>query len=129
MLIPHLHFCGNCNEAIAMYETAFETKAKPIIRKSKNMPVDWVEGKILHAVMDIFGQTVYLNDRFGNKNMSFDCAVKLTVTFKKIDNLIACYEIMKEDSITIDPLEKVTFSKLTVQFIDKFGVQWGFMVR
>ena len=129
MLIPHLHFYGNCNEAIAMYEKAFNTKAKPIIRKSKNMPVDWVEGKILHAAMEILGQTIYLNDRFGNKNMSHDCAIKLSVIFKKADDLIACYEIMKEGSIIIDPLEKVSFSKLMVQFIDRFGVQWGFMVK
>jgi len=26
MLIPHLHFCGNCAEAIALYEQAFDTK-------------------------------------------------------------------------------------------------------
>jgi len=24
MIIPHLHFCGNCEEAIALYEKAFE---------------------------------------------------------------------------------------------------------
>jgi len=28
----------------------------------------------------------------------------------------------------IDPLETMPYSPLAVQFIDKYGVQWGFMV-
>ena len=35
---------------------------------------------------------------------------------------------MKEESITIDPLETLPYSPVAVQFIDKFGVQWGFRV-
>lgn len=70
MLIPHLHFNGNCKEAILLYEKAFKSKA----------------------------------------------------------DLHSCYDIMKEKSITIDPLETLPYSPLAVQFIDKFGVQWGFMV-
>jgi uncharacterized glyoxalase superfamily protein PhnB len=49
--------------------------------------------------------------------------------FKNTDELLACYEIFKKDSITIDPLEELPYSKLAVRFIDKFGVQWGFMVE
>jgi uncharacterized glyoxalase superfamily protein PhnB len=30
MLIPHFHFNGNCNEAIALYEKAFNAKARNI---------------------------------------------------------------------------------------------------
>jgi PhnB protein len=81
-----------------------------------------------HAVMHIHGQKVYLNDRFGKKNTSTDIAVSLIVTFKNKDDLLSCYDTMKEGSTTIDPLETLPYSPLAVQFIDKFGVQWGFMV-
>lgn len=59
---------------------------------------------------------------------TFDTAVHLIVTFKNKADLLSCYDIMKEGSITIDPLEELPYSPLAVQFIDKFGVQWGFMV-
>ena len=80
MLIPHLHFCGNCDEAIAIYEKAFNTKAENIVYshdyarivdncndESKEYPDN---NRIAHAVMNIHGQKVFLNDRFGNKDKS-----------------------------------------------------------
>jgi len=78
--------------------------------------------------MLIHSQQVMLNDRFGNKDKTTDCAVHIIIMFTSQDELIKCYEIMKEDSITIDPLQELPYSPLAVQFIDKFGVQWGFMV-
>ena len=35
MLIPHLHFSGNCKEAIPFYEKAFNTRADVIISNSR----------------------------------------------------------------------------------------------
>ncbi len=129
MLIPHLHFNGNCIEAISFYEKAFKTKADCVIRNSDYDPVNCKDDdRIAHAEMHIHGQLVYLNDRFGKKDNSTDIAVHLIVTFKNKADLLACYGLMKEESITIDPLETLPYTQLAVQFIDKFGVQWGFMV-
>jgi uncharacterized glyoxalase superfamily protein PhnB len=79
--------------------------------------------------MYIHGQKVFLNDRFGNKDKSSDVAVHLIIMFKSTEELLVCYEIMKLDSFTIDPMAELPYSKLAVQFIDKYGVQWGFMVE
>ena len=129
MLIPHLHICGDCEEAIALYEKAFITKAESVIRNSDYAPVECKgDYKIAHATMKIKDQMVYLNDRFGNPGRSSDCAVHMITCFNTAQELLACYEILKEGSILIDPLEALPYSKLAVQFIDKFGVQWGFMV-
>ena len=78
--------------------------------------------------MHIHGQKVFLNNRFGKRDTLTDIAVHLIVMFKNKADLLSCYDIMKEESITIDPLETLPYSPLAVQFIDKFGVQWGFMV-
>jgi len=68
MLIPHLHFSGNCKEAISFYENAFSVKADLIIRYSDYAPEDYQnDDRIAHAVMHIHGQMIYLNDRFGRK--------------------------------------------------------------
>lgn len=106
MLIPHLHFRGDCEEAIAVYEKAFGTKAEVVVRNSDYAP-DECEGDngIAHAEMNIHGQKVYLNDRFGNKDRSLDCAVHLIVMFASVAELLACYERLKEGSTTIDPFE------------------------
>ena len=54
MLIPHLHFCGCCEEAIAVYEKAFRTKAESIVYNRDYAPdEDPDDNRIAHAVMNI----------------------------------------------------------------------------
>ncbi|MHB1152610.1 MAG: VOC family protein [Eubacteriales bacterium] len=86
MLIPHLHFYGDCEEAIALYEKAFNTKVETIIRNCDYTPDECKsDDKIAHAVINIHGQKVFLNDRFGNKEKSTDVAVHLIIMFNKQD--------------------------------------------
>jgi PhnB protein len=129
MLIPHLHFCGDCTQAIFLYEAAFHTKAETVLKNSDESPSAANGEQIAHAVMNIHGMQLFLNDRFGNKNRTTEMAVHLIVTFDSIEELLSCYEIMKSGSTTVDPMTELPYSALTVQFIDKFGVQWGFMVK
>ncbi|MDD4773651.1 MAG: VOC family protein [Eubacteriales bacterium] len=126
MLIPHLHFCGECEEAIALYERAFKTEAK-IIDSASCISANG-RREIAHAVMKIHGQEIFLNDRFGTAEKTTDIAVHLVILFDNTDELLACYEIMKPGSVTVDPLAALPYSKQAVQFIDRYGVQWGFMV-
>ena len=131
MLIPHLHFCGNCEKAIAVYEKAFHTKAENIVYSRDYAPGEYSDdsNRIAHAVMNIHGQKVFLNDRFGNKDKSLDCAVHLIVMFPSVEELLDCYEFFKEGITIVDPFEKLPYSELSVNFVDKFGVQWGFMTE
>ena len=123
MLIPHLHFCGNCAEAIALYEKAFDTKIDVLFLNGNG------DGTVGHAEMQIHGTRVMLNDRFGNKEKTADCAVALILTFKNTTALLECYETLNSGDIVIDPPEKLSYTELGLQFIDRFGVQWGFMVE
>lgn len=38
MLIPHLHFCGDCEKAVALYEKAFDIKAENIVHNYDYAP-------------------------------------------------------------------------------------------
>lgn len=130
MLIPHLHFCGDCEEAIALYEKAFQTKAGSVVYNRDYAPEECPEDRgIAHAVMDIHGQKVFLNDRFGNREKSLNCAVHLIVTFPSAEELLTCYEFFREGSTVIDPFAELPYSKLAGNFMDRFGVQWGFMTE
>lgn len=130
MLIPHLHYMDNCKDAISLYERAFQTKAETIITSKQYGSTETdAENRIAHAVMYIHGQKVFLNDRFGKKDRSTDVAMHMIVMFSSTDELLSTYEVLKADSTIVDPIEELPYSKLAVQFIDKFGVQWGFMTE
>lgn len=120
MQIPHLHFCGNCKQAIDLYEKAFHTKAGSIEYGC--------DGKrIVHAVMEIHGQEVFLNDRFGNKNKALDCAVHLILTFHTVNELLACYDSLKMGGEDVGVFSETPYSKLGGNLMDQFGILWGFV--
>ena len=106
MLIPHLHFCGDCKQAIDLYEMAFNTKTKSI----EYAP----DGKIVHTTMDIHWVEVFLNDNFGNANKSFDFLVHLIITFETVEELFACYEVLKTDDSDIGTFRETPYSNFAV---------------
>jgi len=121
MLIPHLHFDGDCADAIALYEKAFRTKAGNY---------DYRDGTVAHAAMRIHGQTIFLNDAKAHfrDGLGVDCTAHLVLTFRTAEKLLACYEILKADGNHPAPFHETPYSKLVGNFMDKFGVLWGFMV-
>ena len=126
MIIPHLHFTGNCELAISVYEEAFRTKVHTVV---SNRQYGSDEDGIAHAEMLIHGQRVMLNDRFGKNDNDTNIAVNLVVLFPLAKELLDCYEVLKENCIIIDVMQKLAYTELFVQFIDRFGVQWCFMVE
>ena len=122
MLIPIIHFDGDCANAIALYEKAFNTKVGDYDYNDDN--------KIRHAEMLIHGQKVFLNDakKFINKTFGVDCAAHFSLTFDTAEELLDCYEKLKEGANLPTQFAKTSYSKLVGNFADKFGVLWGFMV-
>lgn len=132
MIVPHLHFCGNCEEAIALYEKAFHTKAENVVRNSDYSPDDCKgDNRIAHATMKIQGHTVFLNDNetmFSMRDISLNFPVHIIVYFQTAEELLECYEILKGDSPGRSPFVETSYSALTGNFKDKFGMLWGFMI-
>ena len=132
MLIPHLHFRGDCEKAIALYQRAFNTQTDEIVRHSDYDPENYAgDRRISHASMKIHGQTVFLNDNddmFSGGGVSHSFPVHLIVYFQKAEELLACYDILKDDTATDSPFAKTDYSQLVGNFKDKFGMLWGFMV-
>jgi len=131
MLIPHLHFNGNCADAIVLYEKAFNTKADEIVRNHDyNSEKYSGDMQIAHANMKIHGQIIFLNDNefFADKNNSSNFPVHLIVQFQTADELSSCYEILKNENEENYPFTNTPYSELVGNFADKFGIWWGFMV-
>ena len=121
MLITHLHFGGDCADAIALYEKAFNTKA---------YDYDYGANGIAHARMNIHGQTVWLNDakEYIKTGFGIDSSTHFVLTFNTPEELLTCYEYFSTNSSIPLPFHETPYSKLVGNFIDKFGVLWGFMV-
>ncbi|MNC72156.1 hypothetical protein D3C75_1231720 [compost metagenome] len=83
---------------------------------------------VIHAEMHILGQRVMFSDYGGNKEHSSDSTLELVATFDNETVLREAYQIIKDGSTTITPIGPVFFSPCMVQFVDKFGVRWCFMV-
>ena len=56
-------------------------------------------------------------------------ATFLTVIFDTKEEVQKAYDVLKENSTTIYPIESTTFSSCRVVFIDKFGLRWGLMIE
>ena len=116
MLVPHLYLNGKCEEAIAQYVRAFGTEVKAIL------PHPGEDHKsVMHAEITIHGQRVMLNDYdYGSPT--------LVVIFDSEEELRKSYEVMGEESQTLSPMQATSYTSCQVEFVDKYGVKWGFMV-
>jgi PhnB protein len=56
-------------------------------------------------------------------------SLSLTVTFDTKEEVKQAYDILKEGSTTIYPLQSTTYSSCMVVFVDKFGFRWGLMTE
>lgn len=124
MVIPHLHFSGECYQAMNLYAKAFDATINKVIFIENGKP----EKGILHAEMTIHGLRVMLND-----NRSEICSadfpfVQLVVTFVNEEELKKSYEILKNENGIVSSMRETDYTPCTVGFWDKYGIRWSFMV-
>lgn len=127
MLVPHFWLGGRCEEAIGVYEKAFDTKADYILY-NRDFTGNEIDAGIAHAEMRIHGQRVMMNDRFGNNDKAV-YSVQIVLIFETEEELMRCYDMLKDGCAEIDPLQRTSYSPLVTIFIDRFGIQWSFMVE
>ena len=53
----------------------------------------------------------------------------LTIMYDTKEEVQRAYEVMKEESRTIYPMEATPYSSCRVAFVDRFGVRWGIMTE
>ena len=124
MLVPQLYLNGNCCEAIELYKRAFNTEIDSIMYDSQKEP----EKFVIHAEMHILGTRLMLSDFGGTKDLSAESTMEIVSIFENEEVLREAYQIINDGSKTITPIGPIFFSSCLVQFIDKFGVRWCFMV-
>lgn len=130
---PNFNFKGNCYEAMMLYKEAFSAEITCLIRTrevdcemSKEELID--EDHIYHAEMRIGNQRIMMCDNLDVPYQS-SASLSLTVTMDTKEDVMHAFDIMKEGSEIIYPLQNTTYSSCFVSFYDKFGFRWVIMTE
>ncbi len=134
-IVPALSFGGNCREAIHMYARGFQGSISCLITYGEaNDPAylpllkENQKDFIYHSELILGGQRIILADHV---DIEFQTCYSnfLTVMFDTKEEVQRAYEVMKEGSQTIYPMEATPYSSCRVVFVDKFGIRWGIMTE
>lgn len=135
LITPNFNFAGRCEEALLMYKQAFEAEIKCLLRYGEVDPrhlqrelTEEQKNYIYHAELAFGGQRIMMCD---NLDVPFQTSMSLslTVTFDTPEQVRRAYDVLKEGSTTIYPIEETFYSPCRVVFVDKFGFRWGLMVE
>ncbi len=124
MFCTHIYFNGNCREAIDLYKKAFGADILTIIDSAEHGK----ENQIIHAEIEIHGQKLMMNDFGNSQGVTTPNGYQLVVQFDQISQLETAYNEFAESSTILFPKQPTDYSPCVVQFIDKFGTRWAFMV-
>lgn len=134
-LVPTLNFGGNCRDAIHLYEKAFQGKIQclttyreaddpayaPLLSEEQ---MDY----IYHGELSIGENRIIMSDHV---DIEFRTCYSnfFTIMYDTKEQVQRAYEMLKENSKTIYPLEATPYSSCRVAFVDKFGIRWGIMTE
>ena len=131
--VPTLNFNGKCREAMEMYQRAFSGEVTALLTYGEvNDPAyplkedqkDWN----YHGELTFGNQRIIMSDHV---DMQFDVCYTcfLTAMMDTKEQVAAAWEVMKEGSTVIYPLEATFYSSARVVFVDRFGIRWGIMTE
>jgi PhnB protein len=132
MVVPTIHFAGNCKEAINFYENAFKITEKEILyykdapQNSKMIITKKMLNSVMHASITICGTKFNCSDNFDNLiqgNM-----ILFNVMMDSEEDVTHAFKQLSIDGKIVVELGPQFFSKLYGSVIDKFGVKWQIMV-
>lgn len=133
MIGHYLMFNRNCEEALSVYEKAFNTKVI-MMQKYKDMPTNpnfpIAEGDlnlVLHARFAIDGTEIMCAD--GRYTPVYGNNMFITFTTGNMELVKQAWEILKVDGNIYMELNPTFFAKLHGHLQDKYGVNWMFSVE
>jgi len=126
MLVPNIHFPGNCDEAIIFYKEALGARVKEINYVRDAPPDSGMEGLppnfVMHSELSILGTIIFMSDGVEKRptcdnfsyGLLYDSAEEVTSVFNKLS----------DGGKVIAPLAKQFWASLYGVVEDRFGVHW-----
>lgn len=129
MIAPAIHFPGNCTEAIALYQKAFNITVNSI-DYFRNAPPDSgmtisedEQNKVMHAELTICGSRVNMSDSNPNEIIAGNIIV-LNVFLDSGDDVCKAFHVLKENGKIFVELGPQFFSSMYGSVEDRFGIRW-----
>lgn len=135
IITPNFNFNGRCEEAIHLYQKAFDARVGCLLRYSDADSRDWKKELTLEQTNYIYHAELFIGDQrimmCDNLDLEFEqsTSLSLTITFDTKEEVKKAYGVLEYGSTTIYPLHSTTYSSCIVAFIDKFGFRWGLMTE
>ena len=127
MLIPTIHFQGNCDEAITFYKETLGAEVKEIAY-AKDAPADTGMDNlppnfVMYSEIQLFDTTISMTDGAqtagGIENFSY------MVMFDTADEVTTMFNKLAKGGTIVEPLAPQFFSSMYGFVKDKFGVGWS----
>lgn len=134
-IVPTLNFAGGCREAIHLYEKAFGGKINCLLsyREADDpaynpLLTEAQKDYIYHAELLLGDMRIIMSDHV---DIDFTTCYTnfLTVMYDTKEEVERAYEVLREGSQTIYPIQETPYSTYRVVFVDKFGIRWGIMTE
>ncbi len=126
----HLHFNGNCREAINFYTEVFDLE-KPSIMTYEEAPpevhtslTEEMKKLVMYANLNIFGSDVMFSDATPDKPVTQGDNIVLSVGINNIEEISSIFNQLKEGGTVLMDLQETFFAKYYGLLIDKFGIPW-----
>jgi PhnB protein len=123
---PYLFFDGRCEEAMAFYQQALGAKQIMLMRfkdcPDPSMVPPGGADRVMHARLDIGGNTLLLSDGSGQEHQFEGFALSITAADAAEAELK--FNALAEGGQVRMPLGKTFFSPAFGMLADRFGVSW-----
>ena len=133
-VIPTLHFCGQCQEAINLYKEAFGCKEKYLMRYSDAVQRGWEEDipelrdTVYHSEI-LFGDQLFRMSDGAETEQNTNTSVFFAVNLDTVEEVQKAFEVLRSSGTVIEPLERTPFRVYMGSVMDKFGIRWRVMAE
>jgi len=132
-ICPYITFSGNCADAIAFYEQAFNVKAE--VMRFKDAPPEngyeapaGCEDYVMHAQLELGGEMLMLSDTPPNYPVKVGDNICVMVEFDDADAAKAAFDALKEGGEIAMEMQETFWSKCFGSLTDKFGIGWNITI-
>jgi len=132
-ICPYISFSGNCEDAVAFYEKAFNVKAE--IMRYKDAPPGngyetsmGTENLIMHAQFEIGGEMIMLCDTPPEYPIKAGSSIAIMVEFDDADYAKSAFNTLKGGGEIGMELQETFWSKCFGSLTDKFGINWNISI-
>jgi PhnB protein len=132
-ICPYLSFNGNCAEAVAFYQKAFNVKAE-IMRYSDAPSGEGYQtpeadkNLVMHAQFEIDGEGIMLCDMPAESPVKIGNNFAVMVEFGSADKARAAFDALKVGGEIHMEIQETFWSKCFGSLTDKFGIGWNISI-